>query len=80
MSKRARAEQEDRKERIKSGLEQARRNGIHSGIPQRKGEHKDFLKQHKKVVVSLQLGNSIRATMKVAGVAMATVQKVKKLL
>jgi DNA invertase Pin-like site-specific DNA recombinase len=80
LSERARAEQEDRTERIKSGLEQARRNGKHLGRPQGKEDNKDFLKRHKKVVASLQLGNSIRATMKVAGVAMATVQKVKKLL
>ena len=70
--------QEDRTERIKSGLEQARRNGKHLGRPQGKEDCKDFLKRHKKVVASLRLGNSIRATMKVAGVAMATVQKVKK--
>jgi len=68
----------DRTEWIKSGLEQARRNGKHLGIPQGKEDHKDFLELHKKVVASLQLGNSIRATIKVAGVAMATVQKVKK--
>ena len=80
LSERARAEQEDRTERIKSGLEQARRNGKHLGRPKGKEEDKDFLKRHKKVVASLQLGNSIRATMKVAGVAMATVQKVKKLI
>jgi DNA invertase Pin-like site-specific DNA recombinase len=80
LSERARAEQEDRTERIKSGIEQARRNGKHLGRPQGKEEDKVFLKRHKKVVASLQLGNSIRATMKVAGVAMATVQKVKKLL
>jgi DNA invertase Pin-like site-specific DNA recombinase len=80
LSERARAEQEDRTERIKSGLEQARRNGKHLGRPQGKEDNKYFLKRHKKVVASLQLGNSIRATMKVAGVAMATVQKVKKLL
>ncbi len=80
LSERARAEQEDRTERIKSGIEQARRNGTHLGRPQGKEEDKTFLKRHKKVVASLQLGNSIRATMKVAGVAMATVQKVKKLL
>jgi DNA invertase Pin-like site-specific DNA recombinase len=80
LSERARAEQEDCTERIKSGIEQARRNGKHLGRPQGKEDNKDFLKRHKKVVASLQLGNSIRATMKVSGVAMATVQKVKKLL
>jgi DNA invertase Pin-like site-specific DNA recombinase len=80
LSERARAEQEDRTERIISGLEQARRKGKRLGRPKGKEADKDFLKRHKKVVASLQLGNSIRATMKVAGVAMATVQKVKKLL
>ena len=80
LSERARAEQEDRSERIKSGIEQARRNGIDLGRPEGKEDEKVFLKRYKKVVASLQLGNSIRATMKVAGVAMATVQKVKKLL
>ena len=80
LNERAKAEQEDRTEWIKSGIEQARKKGTHLGRPQGKEEDKDFLKRHKKVVVSLQLGNSIRATMKVAGVAMATVQKVKKLL
>lgn len=80
LSERARAEQEDRTERIKSGLEQARRNGTQLGRRQGKEDDKVFLKRHKKVVASLKLGNSIRATMKVAGVAMATVQKVKKLL
>jgi DNA invertase Pin-like site-specific DNA recombinase len=80
LSERARAENEDRSERIISGIEQARRKGIPLGRPQGKEEDKAFLKRHKKVVASLKLGNSIRATMKVAGVAMATVQKVKKLL
>jgi DNA invertase Pin-like site-specific DNA recombinase len=80
LSERARAEQEDRTERIKSGIEQARRAGKHIGRKEGKEDEKVFLKRHKKVVASLQLGNSIRATMKVAGVAMATVQKVKKLM
>ena len=80
LSERARAEQEDRTERIKSGIEQARRAGKHIGRKEGKEDEKVFLKRHKKVVASLKLGNSIRATMKVAGVAMATVQKVKKLL
>ncbi len=80
LSERARVEQEDRTERIKSELEQARRNGKHLGRPQGKEDNKNFLKRHKKVVASLKSGNSIRATMKVSGVAMATVQKVKKLL
>ena len=80
LSERARAEQEDRTERIKSGIEQARRAGKHIGRKEGKEDEKIFLKRHKKVVSSLQLGNSIRATMKVAGVAMATVQKVKKLI
>lgn len=61
-------------------MEQARRKGKRLGIPQGKESDAIFLKRHKKVVSSLQLGSSIRATMKVAGVAMATVQKVKKLL
>jgi DNA invertase Pin-like site-specific DNA recombinase len=80
LSERARAENEDRRERIISGIEQARRKGVRFGRPEGKEDDKAFLKRHKKVVASLQLGNSIRATMKVAGVAMATVQKVKKLL
>jgi len=80
LSERARAEQEDRTERIKSGIEQARRAGKHIGRKEGKEDEQVFLKRHKKVVASLQLGNSIRATMKVAGVAMATVQKVKKLI
>ena len=80
LSERARAEQEDRTERIKSGIEQARRAGKHIGRKEGKEDEHVFLKRHKKVVASLQLGNSIRATMKVAGVAMATVQKVKKLM
>ncbi|NJR76987.1 MAG: recombinase family protein [Scytonema sp. CRU_2_7] len=80
LSERARAEQEDRSERIKSGIAQARRAGKPHGRKEGKEDEKVFLKRHKKVVASLQLGNSIRATMKVAGVAMATVQKVKKLL
>jgi DNA invertase Pin-like site-specific DNA recombinase len=80
LSERARAEQEDRTERIKSGIEQARRAGKHIGRKEGKEDEKVFLKRHKKVVASLQLGNSIRVTMKVAGVAMATVQKVKKLM
>ncbi len=80
LSERARAEQEDRSERIKSGIAQARRAGKPHGRREGKEDETVFLKRHKKVVASLQLGNSIRATMKVAGVAMATVQKVKKLL
>jgi DNA invertase Pin-like site-specific DNA recombinase len=80
LSERARAEHEDRTERIKSGLEQARSKGKIIGRPVGKEATNVFLKRHPKVVESLKLGNSIRATMKVAGVALATVQKVKKMM
>jgi hypothetical protein len=50
------------------------------GRPKGKEDHKNFLKPDKKVVASLQLENSIRATMRVAGVVIATVEKVKKLM
>ncbi|SFG87364.1 recombinase family protein [Pontibacter chinhatensis] len=65
-------------ERVKSGLEEARRKGKVLGRPQ--GSTKDLVRSHPKVVRYLQAGQSIRETAKLCGVGVSTVQRVKKAL
>ena len=77
----ARSEVELLRERIKSGLAEARRNGVRLGRP--KGavlERKSFLQTHRDIVRQLQAGQSVRNTGKIVGKSASTVQRVKKAL
>ena len=77
----ARSEVELLRERIKSGLAEARRNGVRLGRP--KGtvlERKSFLQTHRDIVRQLQARQSVRNTGKIVGKSASTVQRVKKAL
>lgn len=77
----ARMERETLKERILSGMEQARRMGKHLGRPGGSKENKDaFLKKYPSVVRNLRAGISVRKTAKICGVAINTVRKTKEIL
>lgn len=77
----ARSEVETLRERINSGLAEARRKGVRLGRP--KGTTLDratFLQKHKDVQRLLKAGQSVRNTAKIAGKGASTVQRIKALL
>ena len=77
----ARAETDTLRERINSGLAEARRKGVKLGRP--KGstlEQGELLAKHKDVVKMLRDGHSIRHAAKIAGKGISTVQRVKAAL
>lgn len=77
----ARLERETLRERIVSGMDEARRQGIAIGRPVGKTEDKEvFLKKYAAVARQLRAGLSVRKTAKLCGVAINTVRKVKALL
>lgn len=74
----ARSEVEVLRERIRSGLAEARRNGVTLGRP--KGTSVPialFMHKHKDVVRLLKAGHSIRNAAKIAGKGVSTIQRVK---
>jgi DNA invertase Pin-like site-specific DNA recombinase len=76
----ARSEVELLRERINSGLAEARRKGVKLGRPAgSKLESEDFLHKHKDIVRHLKAGQSIRNTAKISGKGVSTVQRVKAL-
>ena len=77
----ARLERETLRERILSGMEEARRKGKHLGRPDGSNEDKeDFLKKYPSVARNLRLGISVRKTAKICDTAINTVRKVKDYL
>ncbi len=77
----ARLERETLRERILSGMDEARRQGIRIGRPVGKTEDKAvFLKKYAAVARQLRAGLSVRKTAKLCEVAINTVRKVKTLL
>lgn len=77
----ARLERETLRERILSGMEEARRKGKKIGRPE--GSHKqarDYLQDYSGVVRNIKQGLSLRQTAKVCGVAVNTVRKVKAMM
>ena len=77
----ARSEVETLRERINSGIAEARRKGVTLGRP--KGSTLDreiFLQNHKDIVRHLKAKKSVRDTAKITGRAGSTVQRVKKAL
>lgn len=77
----ARLERETLRERILSGMEEARRKGKHLGRPDGSNEDKeDFLKKYPSVARNLRLGISVRKTAKICETSINTVRKVKDYL
>lgn len=73
----ARLEREVLRERIMSGMEEARRQGKKIGRPQGSPEEREsFLKKYPSVVRHLKAGISLRKTAKLCEVAINTVRKV----
>jgi len=74
----ARSEREFLSERIKSGLQEARKKGRRLGRPTGSSlASKDFLAKHKNICRALRAGQSIRNTAKITGKGISTVQRVK---
>jgi DNA invertase Pin-like site-specific DNA recombinase len=77
----ARSEVETLRERVKSGLDEARRKGVRLGRPTGSSmSDADYLAGHKDVAKFLRAGHSIRNTATLAGCSPATVQRVKRLI
>ena len=74
----ARAERDTLRERILSGLAEAKRKGVKLGRPEGSTmEHADFLKKHADIVRLLKSGQSVRNAAKITGKGASTVQRVK---
>jgi len=77
----ARAEKDTLRERILSGLDEARRNGKKLGRPEGTTlDTSDLLAKHRDIVRQLKDGQSVRNTAKITGKGMSTVQRVKAAL
>ena len=77
----ARAEKDTLRERINSGLAEARRKGVKLGRPAGTSlEAAELLEKHKDVVKLLKAGQSVRNAAKIAGKGASTVQRVKAAL
>lgn len=77
----ARAERETLSERIKSGLQEARRKGRKLGRPAGTSlSGKEFLSKHSDIVRRLREGHSVRNAAKITGKGASTVQRVKAAL
>lgn len=74
-------ENEDRRNRIMSGLAEARRKGKHLGRP--KGSTtspEELLAKHRDVVKRLKEGHSVRNAAKITGKGVSTVQRVRSVM
>jgi DNA invertase Pin-like site-specific DNA recombinase len=77
----ARSETETLRERINSGLAEARRKGVKLGRPSGSGlEAAELLAKHKDVVKALKAGQSVRNAAKITGKGGSTIQRVKAAL
>jgi DNA invertase Pin-like site-specific DNA recombinase len=77
----ARAERETLSERIRSGLEEARRKGRALGRPAGSTDStKKFLAKHGDIIRRLKEGQSVRNTAKITGKGGSTVQRVKAVI
>jgi DNA invertase Pin-like site-specific DNA recombinase len=78
LSEAARAEVETLRERINSGLAEARKKGVKLGRPVgTTNSPADLLKKHQDIVKLLKNGHSVRHTTKITGKGFSTVQRVK---
>jgi len=76
----ARNEAETLRERIQSGLAEARRKGIKLGRPiGTKLSRENFLQRHRDILRQLKAGQSVRNAAKITGKGVSTVQRVKAL-
>jgi DNA invertase Pin-like site-specific DNA recombinase len=76
----ARSEGELLRERIMSGLKEARRKGVRLGRPPgTKLPRKQMLENHQDIVRQLRAGQSVRNTAKITGKGTSTVQRIKAL-
>ena len=81
LSEMALAETETLRERILSGLDEAKKKGVKLGRPEGSAMlTEEFLKKHKDVARLLREKHSIRNTAKISGKGVSTVQKVKACL
>jgi len=77
----ARMERETLRERILSGMEEARRQGKHLGRPDGSLENKEtFLKKYPSVLRNLRQGISVRKTAKICDTSINTVRKINDYL
>lgn len=81
LGEQARGEVDMLRERIHSGLEEARRKGVRLGRPEgSKMTTAALMKKHQDIVRNLRSGQSVRNTQKITGKGMSTVQRVKALM
>ena len=74
----ARNEVETLRERIKSGLAEARRKGVRLGRPAGTGlPATELVVKHRDIVRQIRAGHSIRNTAKITGKGISTVQRVR---
>lgn len=74
----ARGELETLRDRINSGLAEARRKGVKLGRPTgTKLEQVEFLEKHKDIMRLLRAGRSVRHTAKISDKGISTVQRVR---
>src|SRR6266436_6779901 len=74
----ARSEVETLRERINSGLAEARRKGVKLGRPEGTTlAREEFLQKHKDICRQLKAGQSVRNAAKITGRGVSTVQRVK---
>jgi len=78
MAEMARNEIEVLSMRVRSGLAQAKRNGVKLGRPQGRVAVGIFLKKHSDIVRLLKDKHSVRNTAKITGKGFSTVQRVKR--
>jgi DNA invertase Pin-like site-specific DNA recombinase len=75
----AQTEVETLRERINSGLAEARRKGVKLGRPVGSTLDREvFLQKHKDILRLLKSGQSIRNAAKICGKGISTVQRVKE--
>ncbi len=74
----ARNETETLRERINSGLAEARRKGVRLGRPEGGMEAKALLRKHADVEKALKAGQSVRNAAKITGKGVSTVQRVAR--
>lgn len=77
----AEMERETLLERQKEGIAIAKAKGVYKGRVRGSKESKDeFLSKYKEVIKYLKQGQSLRNTVKLTGVSLGTVQKVKRMI
>lgn len=77
----ARAERETLVERIRSGMDEAKRNGVHVGRPAGATQSvEDAMRRHADIVRALRQGLSVRAAAAATGKSPGTVAGVRKLV